>query len=503
VDLLDFLDILWRRKWIIVVTTIVAVIVAIAANFILKPIYTSSALLRVSAAPNPSTDRADLQYVQRLMNTYTIIASTKPLLSQVISDLQLDMSSTRLEGMIEVKAIEETELIELKVTNSDAQLAADIANSLANALISQTNSIAGVTGASAAIQDQINQIQTELGDMRTQYNTLASSLTADPSQVAELSRDIVIKQQTYETLLKQYDEARLNEALRVNSITLIEPASPPKDPTSPKKTLNIALGVVLGLMGGTGLALVFSNVDNRVYNASHLKRFVNLPIVAELGKAQNSHIRFEEMPPAEREAYRRLRANVFSLQKDHQLKSLMITSPEDGEGKSTITYNLAVSIAQLGFSVLVIDCDMRRSNQHILFNVLNDVGLTTVLEKKVSLSDAIQETHIRSLDVLTSGPRVEDPTKLLGSAYAADLLLELAPKYDVILLDTPAVLPVVDVAMLAPIVDGILIVARCGKSSRESILSVQSQIADLRARPLGWILNDAPIRASSYHTKQT
>jgi capsular exopolysaccharide synthesis family protein len=206
------------------------------------------------------------------------------------------------------------------------------------------------------------------------------------------------------------------------------------------------------------------------------------------------------MPPVEREAYRRLRANVFSLQKDHQLKNLMITSPEDGEGKSTITYNLAVSIAQLGQSVLVIDCDMRRSSQHILFNVLNDVGLTTVLEKKVSLSDAIQETHIRSLEVLTSGPHVDDPTKLLGSAYMADLLLELAPKYDIILLDTPAVLPVVDTAMLAPVVDGVLIVARCGKTDRESILLVQSQIADLRAKPLGWILNDAPIRPSTYHT---
>ena len=499
-ELLDFIGILWRRKWIIVATVIMAVAIAVAGNFLIKPIYTASGLIRVSASPNPLVDRADLSYVQTLMNTYTIIANTRPILSQVITELNLKLSSTQLSEMIEVKAIEETELIELTVNNPDPQVAANIVNKLANALISETDLLASSESASQAIKTQIDEVQKELTDMRTEYDRLVTDSPDDTNSITELSRQIVIKQQTYETLLAQYDRTRLSEAFRVNSISLIEPATPPRTATTPRKTLNVVLGGLLGLLGGVGLVLFLNNVDSKIYAVSQAKSILGLPILAELGRFTRSQMKFSNLAPSEREGYRRLRASIFSLQSDNHLKTLMVTSPDNDEGKSTIVYNLAMSIAQLGRSVLVIDGDMRQPCQQQLFELPNTVGLSTVLEKKVSLSEAIQSTSVPGLQVLTSGPTPEDPPQLLASSYMGDMLRELTPKYDVILLDTPAALPVVDTTVLAPLTDGVLLVVRLGKSRRDALLATRNQIDEVRARLIGVVLNEAPVRPSPYHS---
>jgi len=500
VELLDFMGILWRRKWIVAATVVLAVGIAVAGNYLIKPVYVASALIRVSASPDPLVDRADLAYVQTLMNTYTIIANTKPVLSQVITQLNLGLSSSQLGDMIEVKAIPDTELIQLTVNDSDPQRAADIANRLANALISQTDNLAGSENASQAIKEQIDQLQQELTNMRSEYDQVVTDSPGDTNRIAELSRELVVKQQSYEALLAQYDKTRLTEAIRVNSVSLIEPATPPRQPATPRKTLNIALGGLLGLLTGIALALFLNNVDSKIYSVSQVKSLLKLPILAELGKFAKSQMNISDMAPSGREGYRRLRASVFSLQRDNQLKTLLVTSPDNDEGKSTVVCNLAQSVALLGRRVLVIDCDLRQPSQHTLFSLPNTVGLSTVLEKKVSLSEAIQPTAMPGLCILTSGPRPDDPPKLLASAYMMDLLRELAPKFDVILLDTPAATPVVDTTVLAPLTDGVLLVVRLGRSQRDALLTTQDQIKEVQANLVGVVLNEAPVRASPYHT---
>jgi polysaccharide biosynthesis transport protein len=281
---------------------------------------------------------------------------------------------------------------------------------------------------------------------------------------------------------------------------LIEPASPPRNPTTPRKTLNLVLGGILGLLGGVGLVLFLNNVDRKIYGASQVKSILNLPVLAELGKFSKSQVKFSTLAPSGREGYRRLRANIFSLQNDDNLKTLLVTSPDNGEGKSTVVYNLAMSVAQLGRSVLVIDCDMRQPCQHTLFELPNSIGLSTVLEKKVSYSEAIQDTSVPGLRVLTSGPTPQDPPQLLASPFMNDMLRELAPKFDVIILDTPAAAPVVDTTILAPLVDGVLLVVRVGRSQRDALSAMRDQIDDVQARLIGVVLNEAPIRSSPYHS---
>ncbi|MEO8606476.1 MAG: polysaccharide biosynthesis tyrosine autokinase [Chloroflexota bacterium] len=497
---MDFFDTIWRRKWIIAATIVLAVIIAFIGNIVIKPVYTASGLVRVSASPNPLVDRADLGYVQTLMNTYTIIGNTKPILSQVITELNLKISSSQLSDMIEIKAIADTELIKITVNGPDAEQAANIVNKLANALISETDLIATSESASQAIKTQMDQVQQELTDMRTEYDSLVTDSPDETNRIAELSREVVIKQQSYESLLAQYDKTRLSEAFRVNSISLIEPATPPRTPTTPRKTLNLVLGAVLGLLGGMGLVLFLSNVDRKIYGASQVKSILNLPVMAELGRFSKSQMKFSNLAPSGREGYRRLRAGIFSLQQEDNLKTLMVTSPDNDEGKSTVVYNLAMSIAQLGRTVLVIDGDMRQPCQHSLFELPNTIGLSTVLERKVSISEAIQETTVPGLHLLSSGPTPQDPPQLLATAFMRDTLRELAPKFDIILLDTPAAVPVVDTTILAPLADGVLLVVRLGKSQRDALLATRDQIDDVQAHLIGVVLNEASVRPSPYHS---
>ncbi|MBZ0282927.1 MAG: polysaccharide biosynthesis tyrosine autokinase [Anaerolineae bacterium] len=499
-ELRDFIDTLWRRKWIIVATIIVAVSVAGVGSFLVTPIYTASALIRVSAAPNPLIERADVQYVVRIMNTYTIMARSWPLLESVINELNLDVRPAQLSGTVEVQVLEETELIRITVTNTNPTEAANIANALANGLIAQTNASVTEQGASEAVRAQMDQVQQELTDLQNEYNQLLIEDPGNTTRIAEISRESVIKQQTYETLLAQYDQTRLLETMRINAITLIEPATAPNSPSSPRRNLNILLGGVLGLMGGVGLVLLLNNLDKRVYTPSQIQSIVRLPILAEIYKSRHSELSLLNMPPIQREAYRRLRVNIFSLQKDMSLKTILVTSGETDEGKSTIVSNLAMSIAQLGLRVLIVDCDLRRPTQHKIFNLPNEIGLSTVLEKKVSLTEAIQSTNVQNLKVLTSGLLPDDPTALLTSSYMKNVLQELGPKFDIVLLDAPALMPVIDSAVLAPLADGVLQIVRCGQSRSDTIANTLAQIAEVQAHPIGLVLNDTPRRMSNYYT---
>ncbi len=500
-ELGEFLNVLWRRKWLIAAVTIIAVGIAFVANLVIQPVYTANALIRVSSAPNPLSGRsADIDYIDRLMNTYVIIVGTQQLLAEVRDELGLNLTSARLREMVGVKAIDETELIQITVNNSNPKTAADVANAVARTLIEKTTALTESSSASAAILEQVTQAQQELNDLRAEYDKLVTEQPSEAARIAEMGREIAIKQQNYENLLLQYDEARLSESVQLNSVSLIETAAPPTSPTIPRKTLNLVLGGLLGLAGGIGLVLLLNNLDTRVYSLSQVKNLVNLPVLAELTHLPKGQIRFSNMSALGREGYQRLRSNIFAIQKEGAGKTLVVTSPENAEGKSTIVSNLGMAMAQLGRNVLIVDCDMRQPSQHTLFRLPNEIGLSTVLDRKTSLQEAIQKTDFPNLKILTSGPIPEDPTRLLSATYTADVVREMAGRYDVVILDTPAMLPVVDSTLLAPVVDGVLMVVRRGQSHRDAIAVAQTQLNEVQANLVGVVLNEAIVRPSPYHT---
>ncbi|PEB56267.1 tyrosine protein kinase [Bacillus pseudomycoides] len=188
------------------------------------------------------------------------------------------------------------------------------------------------------------------------------------------------------------------------------------------------------------------------------------------------------------EQYRTIRTNL-QFSSAHKNKTIVITSPRFGEGKSVTTANLAVSIAQQGEKVLIIDADLRRPTMHEILQVENTIGLTSVLNGKATLEEAIRQTEIGRLYTLTSGPVPFNPAELLGSVAMEMLIQKVTEQYDVVLFDSPPVLEVTDTSVLADKCDGILLVLRYSHTSNEDALEAKRALSFTKGRLVGAVLN--------------
>jgi len=189
------------------------------------------------------------------------------------------------------------------------------------------------------------------------------------------------------------------------------------------------------------------------------------------------------------EVYRILRTKIHFSSKDQELKTLMITSTQTGEGKTTTISNLAVTYAQEGKRVLLIDADMRRPSLHRVFSVPNHQGLSTLLTGQTSVQDSVQETIVSNLSLLPSGPIPANPAELMDSVVMRELLEQLKPEYDVILLDTPSVLSVSDSVIVSALCDGVVMIVASGKVRKDHLKKAKEQLDHVNARMVGIVIN--------------
>ncbi len=199
------------------------------------------------------------------------------------------------------------------------------------------------------------------------------------------------------------------------------------------------------------------------------------------------------------EAFRTLRTNIHFSSLDNPLKALLITSTDPGEGKSTVLANLAVAMAQAGNRVLVVDCDLRRPSQHRIFGLKNLAGLTTMMgESQAKEQPPLQETSVRNLRLLTSGPLPPNPSELLGSRRMAEVLALLKAEADILLLDAPPIIAVTDAAILASKVDGVLLVVQANKTKRDLAKKAKVMLQKANANLLGVVLNNVKMDTTIY-----
>jgi non-specific protein-tyrosine kinase len=293
--------------------------------------------------------------------------------------------------------------------------------------------------------------------------------------------------------LEQYDEARVNEALLANSLSVVEPASLSANPAKPRVTLNLVLGVLAGLVSGLALAFLVENLDTRLYTTEQIEAATQLATVGRIPPA-NDDLKIARLNNGnypQLEAFRRLRTNILAYNGHEGSHVTLVTSAQRGEGKSTVAANLAVTIAQSGRKVIVIDCDMRLPNLHKIFELPNKRGLTSVLTEEIDLDETVLYTSFPRLHVLTSGPLPPNPTELLGSAQMYRLINQLRDEYDYVLLDTPALLSVADAAVLAPVADNIIWVVARTQTRRGDIDTVRRQLMNVRAKSVEVVINMA------------
>ncbi len=346
-------------------------------------------------------------------------------------------------------------------------------------------------------------------DLQASFDQQQKTAIAQSAQVVEETRlvgEVATLQKDSDELNRQYQNAKLAQRGGAPNIETLEPPTVSRYPTRPHSYRALALALFAGVLVGCGVACVRDWYDFRLRSADEIKSALGVTVLgivphvedetSPIARGQKIHID----PASEAaESYRSLRTAIYFGTKEGTARTILVTSPERGDGKTTCASNLAISIAQASRRVLLIDADMRAPMQDLIFSMNGRVGLGNVLQGKDELESAIRHTGIEHLDLLPAGVAGRNPSELLNSQRFLDLLDLLAEKYDHVVIDSPPLLAVTDARIIAASADATVLVLRAGKSNRKlSELSIDGLVS-VGAKLLGAVVNDVKRRGYRYY----
>lgn len=386
----------------------------------------------------------------------------------------------------------------------------------------------------AALADKIKDLQSRMVDVDKQYADSLLAVAAHDYTSAQESekqiRDYFEKQrqealslneklleyqvfqtdaQRAESLIAILDDrikqVNVTEDTGALNISILEAAAPADRPSKPQKPRILAMALVLGLMLGGGLSLVRDWLDTRLRSADEIAAILGVPVLGTVphmsqkeSVAQRGRKVLLDSASGVAEAYRTIRTSVFFGAPDGQAKTLLITSPAPGDGKTTLVSNLALSMAQAEQKTLIIDADIRKSRQHEVFGLSDKSGLTSVLAGRDRLESCIFKTEVGNLSVLPSGPEVPNPSEMLNSAAFNKMMQDLKARYDRIIIDSPPVMPVTDARILGALCDKTVLVLRAEKSTRKASQQARDGLLAVGSSLLGAVVNDISKSNSRY-----
>lgn len=313
------------------------------------------------------------------------------------------------------------------------------------------------------------------------------------TQYSIMKREVDMSRVLYDALTTTIKTASVTEQSQDLNIWVVKSANLPMAPSKPQKKRNLALGLILGLFGGIGLAFFIEYLDNTVKDGKDIEQRFGLTVLGTVEEMKSptenieTHLLTHPLSPLA-ENYRLIRSGLLLSSPDHPPRSILVTSMTPKEGKTSTTCNLARILAQNNKKVLIIDCDMRRPRAHSLFNIPNSNGLSNYLAGNTD-KDLIKSIPDEPLSLITSGPIPPNPAELLQSHRMQTLMEEMLKNFDFVLLDSPPVLRVTDSLTLSTLVDGILLVTRSGKTTYDMLEAGLKKMRDLHAPILGIVLN--------------
>lgn len=370
--------------------------------------------------------------------------------------------------------------------------------------------------------EQVKTVEQGLHAAASKAYSAGLNLNLREIEYRRLNRDRDNKAKLYEIVLQRLTETDLTRMLKTTYVRVLDRALLPATPVSPNLVKNAGTSLLAGLLLGLAAAFFMSRLDRTVRSVDSVEGLgvTVLGVIPSLssvgapskGKGRRGSgsqqvgparvpgeliVLEEPMSPAA-ETFRMIRTNLAFMSQDAPIRSFVVTSALPLEGKTTVVSNLAVALAQFGRSVLLVDSDLRRPRIHSVFQIDNDRGLTSLVEGRTTLDAAVYKTEIDGLSVLTSGPIPSNPSELLHSPAFGRLKEDLLKHFDWVLFDSPPMGAVTDAAIVAPQVDGVLLVVRAGQTTVHSILGARKQLNGVSARLLGAVLNDADIKLKGY-----
>ncbi len=330
-----------------------------------------------------------------------------------------------------------------------------------------------------------------LREQQQQYQNRKATLPQLEQRQRQLQRELEASQSTFEALLQRLQEVQIAENQTQANARVVEQAKIPNNPISPKIALNLALGGILGAMLGVATALIIDARDRTLKTVQEIKDQLGYTLLGSIplfGK-QAGMLPMQDQPrSAVSEAFRMLQANLKFSRVDEKVKVMVLTSAVPNEGKSTVTANLGMALAELGNRVLIIDADMRRPSQHQVWEEPNSVGLSNVLVDQSDISTVAKELA-PNLELLTAGAPPPNPIALLESQRLRDLLDKCSQAYDYVLMDTPPIAVGADAALLGKLAQGTLLVVRPSVADLTSIDGTKEMLQRSGQSVLGMVIN--------------
>ncbi len=386
--------------------------------------------------------------------------------------------------------------------------------------------VANIKGAENKDLDALATQAAGLSKLLSAARKQALGLSLLEIQYNRLERTKDNNEKLYSLVQERTKESELTQMMRVNNIRVIDRPELPRKPVKPRVPLNLALGLLGGILLGVGTAVGRELVDRSIKSPVDIERDVGLSFLGILPQLEESSdstpygkrrrrrrktakndAQWHEGPvellvhqhPASglAESARAIRTNLLFMSPDHPFSMLAVTSAAPSEGKTTVACAIAIAMAQTGQDVLILDCDMRRPRLHRIFGRSNDAGVTTALLDIDSLDSAISQTDVPNLHVLPSGPLPPNPADLLHSEAFARLLGALGKRYKRVIIDTPPVVPVTDAAVLSTKVDGTVLVVRSSRTTKDLARQAMRALNDVGANVVGGVLNSVDLSARS------
>jgi polysaccharide biosynthesis transport protein len=509
-ELKQYVSVVWKWLWLIVLAVAVASVSSYYASKSATKVYQASATLMVGQdISNPNPDTIQVYTSEQLAQTYAQMARRQPVLKGVVDALKLSIPWEDLKGQVSAVPIAGTNMMEIKVVDTNPLRAQVLANEIAHQLILQspTPTDQKQDQRQQFVNSQLSDLEKRIEQANSSIEELQSSIANEVSarRIQDIQNQIATQQSQLNIWQTNYANLLTYAKGGSNYLSVIEPASQPTYPINANTRQNVMLAAMIGLALAVAAAFLMEYMDDTVKTPEDVQRTLNstsLGMIARItpvAQPADALIAATHPQSSIAEAYRVLRTNLQFAALDNPATSLMVTSGSPGEGKSTTLANIGVVIAQGGKRTLLVDTDLRRPTLHRVFGLTNKQGLTNLLLADApDIAGTAQATSIPNLYVLTSGPLPPNPAELLASKRMDALVSLFKKSYEAVLYDSPPILAMADSAILASKVHEVVMIVDSGRTRSDVSKRAKEAIEKTGATLLGVVLNRQSMRRSGY-----